>query len=42
MRWLDEVLKDLMKLGVRGWRERVADRDDWRRVVEKAKAHQGL
>lgn len=42
MRWLDEVLKDLMKLGVRGWRERVADRDDWRRIVEKAKAHQGL
>lgn len=41
MRWLDGV-SDVMKMGVQGWRRRVMDRDEWRHIVEEAKAHQGL
>jgi hypothetical protein len=36
-KWLDSVL-----MVARGWRGRVGDRADLRRVAEEAKAHQGL
>jgi hypothetical protein len=39
MRWLDDVESDLMK--VKGWKEKMRDREQWRLVVE-AKAHPGL
>jgi len=42
MRWIDGVTKDAEKLGVRNWRARARDRDDWRRLIESAKTLHGL
>jgi hypothetical protein len=36
MRWMDSVTADLATMGIRGWRTKVTDRDDWRTVVNEA------
>ena len=41
-RWMEEVERDLQVLGVRRWRELVADRKKWKDIVRQAKAHSGL
>jgi len=41
-RWKEEVEIDLQVLGVRRWRELVADRKKWENTVRQAKAHSGL
>jgi len=41
-RWKEEVERDLEVLGVRRWREFVADREKWKDIVRQAKAHSGL
>ena len=38
--WKEEV--DLQVLGVRRWRELVADRKKWKNIVRQAKALSGL
>jgi len=38
----EEVERDLQVLGVRRWRELVADRKKWKDFVRQAKAHSGL
>jgi len=38
----EEVERDLRVLGVRRWRELVADRKKWKDIVRQAKAHSGL
>ena len=40
--WKDEVKRGLQVLGVRRWRELVANRKIWKDIVLKAKAHSGL
>ena len=40
--WKEEVERDLQVLGVRRWRELVADRKKWKDIVTQAKAHSGL
>ena len=42
LRWIDGVMKDAEKLGVRNWRVRARDRDDWRRLLQSAKTLHGL
>jgi hypothetical protein len=42
LRWIDGVTKYAEKLGVRNWRARVRDKDDWRRLLESAKTLHGL
>jgi hypothetical protein len=39
MRWLDDVESDLKKMKVKGWKEKMRNREQWRLVVEQAKAH---
>jgi len=41
-RWKEEVERVLQVLGVRRWRELVADRKKWKDIVRQAKAHNGL
>jgi hypothetical protein len=41
-RWKEELERDLQVLGVRRWRELVADRKKWKDIVRQAKAHSGL
>jgi hypothetical protein len=42
MRWLDDVESDLKKKEVKGRKEKMRDRKQWRLVVEEAKAQPGL
>jgi hypothetical protein len=41
MRWLDDVESDLKTMKMKGWKE-MRDGEQWRLVVEEAKAHAGL
>jgi len=41
-RWKGKVERDLQVLGVRRWRELVANRKKWMDIVRQAKAHSGL
>ena len=38
----EEVERDREVLGVRRWREFVADREKWKDIIRQAKAHCGL
>ena len=42
LRWMDGVMRDAEKLGVRNWRNKARDRDGWRRLLESAKTLHGL
>jgi len=41
-RWKEEAERDLQVMGVRRWREFVADRIKWKDIVQQAEAHSGL
>ena len=41
-RWKEEVETDLQVMGVRRWRELVADRKKWKDFVRQVKTHSGL
>jgi hypothetical protein len=41
-RWLDDLEEDLRKLGVKGWRRKAEDREEWRHVVKTAGVLHGL
>jgi hypothetical protein len=42
MRRLHDAESDLKKMEVKGWKEKMRDKEQWRLVVEEAKAHPGL
>jgi hypothetical protein len=42
LRWLDDVKKDLHIMKVIKWEEKARNREEWRRIVEEAKAHSGV
>ena len=42
LRWMDGVMRDAEKLGIRNWRTKPRDRDGWRRLLESAKTLHGL
>jgi hypothetical protein len=41
-RWLDDLEEDLRKLGVKGWRMKAEEREEWRHVVKTAEVLHGL
>ena len=41
-RWKKKVERDIQVLGVRRWRELVADRGKWKDTVRQVKDHSGL
>lgn len=42
LRWSDNVFKDISTLELLNWRELALNRDEWRKILEEAKTHQGL
>jgi hypothetical protein len=42
IRWMDDVTDDPRRMGIRRWTEKARNRDQWRLIVEVAKAHPGL
>ena len=40
--WKEEVERDLQVLGVRRWRQLVADKKIWKDIVGQTEAHSGL
>jgi hypothetical protein len=42
MRWLDDVESELKKMEVKGWKEKMKNKEPWRLVLEEAKVHPGL
>jgi hypothetical protein len=38
----DGVIQDIRVLGVKNWRNVAMDREDWRKLLKKARAHTGL
>jgi hypothetical protein len=41
-RWIDGVVEDLSRMGVRRWRIKAANREEWSVIVREAKALRGL
>jgi hypothetical protein len=42
-RWADMVQRDALQLlGIRGWRSKAANRDEWRCLMREVKARKGL
>jgi hypothetical protein len=39
---LDDVESDLKKMKVKEWKEKMRNREQWRLVIEGAKAHPGM
>jgi hypothetical protein len=42
LRWLEDVHDDLCKMKVKGWGGKMKNREDWRQIVQEAKAHPEL
>ena len=38
LRWIDNVEGDLRKLGVKRWRTKALDREEWASIIREAKA----
>jgi hypothetical protein len=42
LRWLEDVHDDLRKIKVKGWGGLMKNRDEWRQIVQEAKAQPEL
>ena len=42
LRWEDGVVQDARILGVKSWKKAALNRDEWAKLLKKARVHQGL
>jgi hypothetical protein len=42
LRWMDGMMRDAERLGIRNWRIKARDRDGWRLILESAKTLHGF
>jgi hypothetical protein len=42
LRWLESVAEDIKNIGVKNWRRKSQDREQWREILEEAKVHRAL
>jgi hypothetical protein len=42
LRWEDGVDQDMRILGVKNWKKVAINRDEWAKLLRKARPHQGL
>jgi hypothetical protein len=42
LRWLEDVHDDLHKMKAKGWEAFMKNREEWRQIVQEAKAHHEL
>jgi hypothetical protein len=42
LRWEDDVRNDLKKMGVKNWKQRVQERNQWKEITAQAKTHKEL
>jgi hypothetical protein len=42
LRWEDDVRNDWKKMGVKNWKQRVQERNQWKEIIEQAKTHKAL
>ena len=36
-KWEDQVINDIIKMGIHGWRNKILNRTTWRKIVDEAK-----
>jgi hypothetical protein len=41
-RWIEDTEDDIQVMEIRGWRKLCKEREEWKRITEKAKTHSGL
>jgi len=41
-RWIVDIKEDMQIMGIRWWRKQCKEREEWKRITEKAKTHSGL
>jgi hypothetical protein len=41
-RWIEDTEDGIQIMGIRGWRKLCKEREEWKRITEKAKTHSGL
>jgi hypothetical protein len=41
-RQIEDTEEDIQIMGIRGWRKLCKEREEWKRITEKAKTHSGL
>jgi hypothetical protein len=41
-RWIEDIEDDIQIMGISGWRKLCTEREEWKRITEKAKTHSGL
>jgi hypothetical protein len=40
-RWIVDIEKDMQIMGIIWWRKQCKEREEWKRITEKAKTHSG-
>ena len=41
-RWIEDIEEDTQIMGIQGWRNFCKEREEWKKITEKAKSHSAL